>query len=258
MRDFTSDWASALMQTMYDSEFDEGFGRSCLTCKGEEEVKSKAWYRCMDCFQSPILCKTCAIETHQQNPFHRLQMWTGNSLERKMLFDLGFVLHLGHYGKPCSKGSITSQLVVVHTNGIQQATVSYCECKGTANVKERPLQLCYHGLYPATFKRTQTVFSMTLLKQYHHLTLQSKITAHDFIISLRRLSSNGFASDSKDRYREFMTAHRQYSFLCTLRWNHQPVNDQNSPGSLAVRCPACLQPEINMDPLWMKSCKELW
>ena len=238
MKEFTNDWASALLQTMYDSEWDDRFGKVCANCKGDDKDRSIAWYRCVDCFQSPILCKSCAITIHKWNPFHRLQMWTGKCLERKTLFDLGFVLHLGHYGKPCKNGLIKSQLVVVHTNGIQQATVSYCECKRTATVKERPLQLCFHGLYPASFKRTQTVFSTTLLKQYHHMTLQSKITTHDYVIALWRLSSNGFASDSKDRYREFMTAHRQYSYLCTLQWNNQPVNQQKLPGSLAVRCPA--------------------
>ena len=258
MNEFSCDWASALLETMYHSEFDEGFGKLCTQCEEDAKEKCIGLYRCTDCFQSPILCKACAIRTHKWNPFHRLQMWTGTHLERKTLHDLGFVLNLGHYGDPCPKASLSSELVVLHTNGIQKATVTYCECKSSVSVKDRPLQLCYQGLYPATFKRTQTVFSITLLKQYHHLTLQSKITAHDFIISLRRLSSNGFASDSKDRYREFMTAHRQYSFLRTLRWNHQPVKEQKRVGSLAVRCPACPQPEINMDPNWRKSCKDLW
>ena len=76
MNEFSCNWASALLETMYHSEFDEGFGKLCTQCEEDAKEKCIGLYRCTDCFQSPILCKACAIRTHKWNPFHRLQMWT--------------------------------------------------------------------------------------------------------------------------------------------------------------------------------------
>ena len=47
-----------------------------------------------------------------------------------------------------------------------------------------------------------------------------------------------------------MTAHRQWSYLQTLRRFGLDVREKLRPGSVAVRCPACPQPGVNMDPNW--------
>lgn len=54
----------------------------------------------------------------------------------------------------------------------------------------------------------------------------------------------------QDRYHEFSEAMREFNFvtLCQ-RHNEAPAADL-SPGCLATRCPACPQPDINMDPGW--------
>ncbi len=52
----------------------------------------------------------------------------------------------------------------------------------------------------------------------------------------------------QDRYREFMTAAREFSFMrATKRFGVEP-SPELPLGSMAVLCPACPQPGINMDP----------
>ena len=62
--------------------------------------------------------------------------------------------------------------------------------------------------------------------------------------------ANSNKDDSSDRYREFLMAHRQFSFLRQLRWAHQRADEDLKEGSLAIECPACPQPLMNMDPNW--------
>ena len=35
---------------------------------------SSGRYRCVDCFGGPMLCKSCIVNQHTFNPFHRIQV----------------------------------------------------------------------------------------------------------------------------------------------------------------------------------------
>ncbi|KAH9919675.1 uncharacterized protein B0H18DRAFT_1001893 [Fomitopsis serialis] len=129
--------------------------------------------------------------------------------------------------------------------------VHYCDCHNGCDAPlERPIQLWRAGLWPASFSRPQTVFTIHTFGFFTQLTFQAKTTAHDFYGTLRRLTSNAFFDDVKDRYREFLMSHRQYTYLETLKRFAAEVKRKPDPGSLALRCPACPQPDINMDPHW--------
>ena len=68
----------------------------CSIClKGPEEIK------CSDCFGANVFCKDCCLKVHSASPFHRLFQWTGAHYAPTSLYSLGFVLFLGHKGKPC-------------------------------------------------------------------------------------------------------------------------------------------------------------
>ena len=62
----------------------------------------------------------------------------------------------------------------------------------------------------------------------------------------------------KDRYRELLMSYRQFSYIQAVRRFGQTIRDKLPPGSLAVRCPACPQPGINMDPNWESRPPEEW
>ncbi|KAI0081939.1 hypothetical protein K474DRAFT_1694643 [Panus rudis PR-1116 ss-1] len=228
-----------------------------------------ALYRCLYCINPPILCKECMVESHRWNPFHYIQFWNGDCFERTTLWDLGFVLPLGHRGQDCpnsilnadGRPSSTSKLTVVHTTGIQDIEVLYCNCPSSASnldPEERPTQLWKANLWPATYQCTQTAFSVHSLRFFEQLTLQAKTSAHDYFGVLRRLTNNAFFRDVHDRYREFMTGSRQFSFLHSLKRAGVRVVEKLAPGRLAVPCPTCPQPGINMDPGWEDRPREEW
>ena len=257
MNAFRQDWAQQLLDVLYENEYHAGFEEVCPFCDSSQ----LATYRCKDCFHGRPKCKNCMVGEHEKNPFHRVERWTGAYLEKLFMSDLGLIIYLGHSGERCCKAQAPVKTTIVHTNGIQVSQVLYCECNGPndfGNCKaSKAVQLLHNGLYAASFKRPQTAFSVAVFKQFHHMSMQSKVTAHDFYAGLRRYTNFGFHSDSKDRYREFMISERQYSFLRNLRWSHRRADESLSAGSLALECPACPQPDMNMDPNWRSCDKDL-
>lgn len=47
-----------------------------------------------------------------------------------------------------------------------------------------------------------------------------------------------------------MMAHRELTFLEYLKEFNLDVCDEYDPGAMAIFCPACPQPGVNMDPNW--------
>ncbi|KIM56212.1 hypothetical protein SCLCIDRAFT_36442, partial [Scleroderma citrinum Foug A] len=58
-------------------------------------------FRCTECAHRPIFCSDCCLDAHKPSPFHRIQRWTGTFFEDFSLCLIGFVMYLGHGGKPC-------------------------------------------------------------------------------------------------------------------------------------------------------------
>src|SRR6267378_4182922 len=56
---------------------------------------------CDDCFGANYFCRTCCLDAHQRSPYHRILRWTGSHFVPMSLYQLGFILHLGHHGMPC-------------------------------------------------------------------------------------------------------------------------------------------------------------
>lgn len=198
-------WAKTMLNVMLSRETDPHIGKPCYQCKSPE-----APYRCFDCFNAPLLCQDCIINSHRWSPLHRILHWNGSYFERKGLKDLGYVLYLGHHGKRCHNQVTTgvkstnpkmSTLTVVDTTGIHSMDVMYCKCPVEASVfgEDHPVQLWKAGFWPATYTRPQTVFSLHALRFFEALTLQAKTSAYDFIGTIRRLTSNAFFGDVKVR-----------------------------------------------------------
>jgi hypothetical protein len=100
----------------------------------------------------------------------------------------GIALQLGHPTNEthCSALDVPQAMIVAHTNGIHTTKVHFCCC----TTVERTIQLVRAGLFPATITYPQTAFSLTLLKQFQSHTRQSRASAFDWMISLRRLTDN--------------------------------------------------------------------
>ena len=195
------------------------------------------------------------------------------------LRSLGQTVQLGHYpGDACtSPQRSTRPFTVVHSNGIHQLNVLFCGCNFTAFHGDRIQQLMRRRLFPATTTDPQTGASFSLLDSVHTLSVQSKLSLYDFYISLETLTDATGVSDvkvcsatlvyrhlsdisQKSRYAEFLRMVRLWRHLHLLKRGGR-AHDQTgvkgtSPGELAVLCPACPYPSINLPSGWDKVPKD--
>ena len=96
------------------------------------------------------------------------------------------------------------------------------------------------------------MFTFRLLHHYDLTNLEGKTSAWQYYSTLRRLSSNVFPDIVVDRYRELMRALRQWRDLTSRRRAGLPMDKEIrlGPGGLALFCPACPQPGINLPMNW--------
>ena len=142
-------------------------------------------------------------------------------------------------------------LTVVDTTGIHELRTRFCRCH---SLTSNPLhtQLLNMGLYPASTERTRTVFTFRVLHHFDLTNLEGKTSAWQYYSTLRRLTSNAFPDLVVDRYRELMRVLRQWRDLTSRRRAGVPLDKHLSlnPGDLALFCPACPQPEVNLPGNW--------
>lgn len=101
------------------------------------------------------------------------------------------MLQLGHRpGQYCPAPTIGPRnFVVIHTNGLHPVTVQYCQCAQLQTAGSVVQQLLRYELYPATLEDPSTCCTFRLMETFHMLTLQGKITAYDYYISLQKLTN---------------------------------------------------------------------
>ena len=156
-------------------------------------------------------------------------------------------------------------LVVVDVSGVHQLVVSWCCCQGAP---DHGVQLFEHDLFPASTIKPSTAFTFAVLKYFHVDAVECKTSASNFFNKLRRLTefSNPqsvpvsddymavweFLNLPKDRYRELMRVSRMWRDLMA-RVDSGLAHDEMAelqPGCLAIFCPVCPQPGINLPKGW--------
>jgi hypothetical protein len=176
--------------------------------------------RCSDCFGNVVWCKECAVQSHQNLPFHRIQVWDGKCFLKSSLLQIGFILHLGHGGNPCPcipselddwkdeevdegdlNGEVDMQedvsspsykqvtMVIPHSSGVFHHCVQFCHCPGSS---EHHIQLFTHGLFAASIKRPRTAFTFDVLDHFYVDAMECKTAAMSFFQKLRRFTNNAF------------------------------------------------------------------
>ncbi|KAI0691552.1 hypothetical protein C8Q76DRAFT_771966 [Earliella scabrosa] len=203
----------------------------------------------------PDLCHSCLLITHRLNPFHRLLVWDQQRAlwQRVTTSDIGLVLYGGHGGRRCPRISREPrEMVIVHERGVMKIRMSFCESSDQLRelLMPEPVQLIQMGLYPASWKRPRTAFTLKVMRAYHLLSLQAQTSALDFYNYLRRTTDNVDPDSVPDRYRELLASMREFSFLRACKRAGQVPSRNMAPRSLAVLCPACPQPAMNMRPGW--------
>lgn len=164
-----------------------------------------------------------------------------------------------------------SKLVcVVHSTGVYHRSIRYCKCPGSSGY---PLQLLSIHFFPSSFKTPETVFTFDVLDHFYIDAMECKTSAGSFFTKLRRLTSNAFPEqvpvseieivcawsmltnmslNVQDRYRELMRVSRQWRDLQTRKRFGYGHDLDKTPGfgDLALFCPTCPQPGINLPDGW--------
>lgn len=164
--------------------------------------KLDAIYRCVECHESPLRCKTCIVTSHRHLWFHYIEAWDGSFFRRYDLISLDFTIYLGHEGLRCphlSDSTQPSNFVIGHTNGIHQCKLQYCDCP---DASDHVTQLLRARLWPATRDKPHSAFTLALLQTWQHLWHNAKITTLRFMRALARYTNNMFPADVKVSIRE--------------------------------------------------------
>ncbi|KAJ8507467.1 hypothetical protein ONZ45_g10166 [Pleurotus djamor] len=234
---------------------------TCVLCNEAPQ----SLYRCQDCFGDRMVCQACCVNVHKYQPFHRIERWSDKGFSMSSLIELGLVISLGHGGSECpvrktipdvfSARYQRKQLTIVHTNGVHQCEVEWCMCQSEISHYE---QLLKSRLFPATVLLPSTAFTLEALSMLHLIRVECKVASSSYYSLLQRLHG-GHTESSPDRSREMERASRCYqSIMARVNEGHF-IWIPLSVGCLALFCPACPQPGINVtdrtwsstDPEWM-------
>jgi hypothetical protein len=104
--------------------------------------------------------------------------------------DLGLTYQLGHFsGEECEFGRLNLPVkgfTVLHNNGIHVVDINFCGCPEAPRLADQLLDI---GWYPATTKDPSTAATVSLLRHFHKLNLQARVTAYDFYNALLLLTN---------------------------------------------------------------------
>jgi hypothetical protein len=110
-----------------------------------------------------------------------------------------------------------------------------------------------YGWFPASDGRPQTAATFLVLDQFHLHTLQAKTTAYDFYAVLERLTDNAGVKPP-DRYQIFLRMAWQYRHLLMLKRAGRGHDSSGvwgtGAGELAIECPVCPDPKVNLPEGW--------
>ncbi|KAH9476591.1 hypothetical protein JR316_0010503 [Psilocybe cubensis] len=129
--------------------------------------------------------------------------------------------------------------------------IEYCNC--TRAIPQH-LQLLRRGLYPASQITIKTCATFELLSLLHKLALTTKASTYDFYRCLEKMTSNTGMNTPPSRYRALFRMVLQWRHLQMLKWagrGHDPSGAAGTAdGELAIKCPSCPHPEINLPDNW--------
>ncbi|KAJ7745164.1 hypothetical protein B0H14DRAFT_2637194 [Mycena olivaceomarginata] len=177
-------------------------------------------FRCQECAGGLLLCKACCLDKHADDPLHAIFEWNGIFFEKTTLRTLGQHIQLGHPPRESS---------------------------------------CANGWFPVSDGRPQTAATFLVLDQFHLHTLQAKTTAYDFYAVLEHLTDNAGVKPP-DRYQIFLRMARQYRHLLMLKRAGRGHDSSGvwgtGAGELAIECPVCPDPKVNLPEGWENALPE--
>lgn len=193
-----------------------------------------------------------------QSVLIKLQRWVETNFVKVSLKSLGLKIQLNHSSMICESPIPCHQsMLILHTNGIHEAAILFCGCMRAI---PHHLQLLRRRLYPASQIVIRTGATFELLRQLHMLALTTKSNTYDFYQALEKLTTNTGIDLPKSRYRALMRMVLQWRHLKLLKRGgrgHAPNGAATTqPGELAIMCPSCPRPGINLPEGWEHAAPE--
>ncbi|KAG1722960.1 uncharacterized protein EDB91DRAFT_1255823 [Suillus paluster] len=135
-------------------------------------------------------------------------------------------------------------MVIIDKSGVHRLEVRCCDCP---DAMSPDIQMFRHGFYPASFNKPKTVFTFRVLDDFLLDNLECGTSAMNYYSKLRRMTSSMFPHLVPDQYRELMRVARQWRQLKSMKWHgFRHSSDNPNARDLALFCPACPQPGINI------------
>jgi hypothetical protein len=151
------------------------------------------------------------------------------------------------------RDALNNQYVrVIHTNGVHHIALVSCSCRGKENVLK---DMIYARMIPTSFERIRTIFTASVLDYFRYSNLETRSTAYHFFQMLRRMTMPMSPSKVVNFYHELRRLSRLWRWTKKLKWSGygQKPGQTIKPGAgeLAIFCPACPQPGINLPDNWL-------
>lgn len=86
--------------------------------------------------------------------------------------------------------------MVVDVNGVHEVGLNFCGCQ-MGGPREHDIQLLRASLYPSTGINPRTAATYSVLKHFHLLSFESKLSGYEYIKAVERLTSNGDVEKSR-------------------------------------------------------------
>ncbi|KAI9428962.1 hypothetical protein H4582DRAFT_1828355 [Lactarius indigo] len=141
-------------------------------------------------------------------------------------------------------------ITVVNQTGVFDMDVLFCICPNAGANDEQLLQA---GIFPSTFKQIETAFTFSVLDDFLADNLECKTTAQQYYSKLQSITNRMFPDHVLNLYKQLLRASRQWRDLknrIESGLGHQHTGTSANEGSMAIFCPACPQPGINLPDDW--------
>lgn len=142
-------------------------------------------------------------------------------------------------------------MTVMHTNGFHEVMFDFCGC---TRIQPDHIQLLRRQLYPASQIQVRTCATFELLKQLHTISLTAKSSTYDLYRALDFLTDGTGLLKKKYCYRALSRMLIQWRHLKLLlrggRGHAVEGATGTSAGELAITCPSCPHPGINLPENW--------
>lgn len=141
-------------------------------------------------------------------------------------------------------------ITVVDVSGFHHIPVVWCSCADRSSSDTHEMQLLDLRLYPASYADISTVFTFDMLNDSRLDNLECKSSIYQYHQKLRRKTSSAFPDYVVNCYPELRWVSRQWRNLKLHKRFGHINNSKPERASLALFCPTCPQPGINLPSDW--------